>query len=536
MKKFPFILLFFFLISAGADGSGEESSSEKGLRAINEDVIKAQLGFLSSDWMEGREAAEKGAYLASDYIASMLRLYGIAPAGDMFSAGAAGKKQSKQEKSYFQNFTLLKSTPGDLQIMKIKYTAQGASKIIDLAYKVDFIVRPGEPGVETEAPVVFAGYGYYDDSLKYNDFSNIDVKGKFILKFSGLPKFAGNITDFYALMQIRNRLDAKYRAMGAAGVIEFDPDAVVAGSPETRDFMNMSPSEGVAVQGGPYYRYTIPGKKFPESLPRVQVSVRVADAILSGSGTDIDEYRARADRNEKVSPPGLKERTIYLQTTSNTTQVNVRNVIGVIEGKDPDKYIVIGAHYDHVGMGNGYIWNGADDNGSGTVGVMTIARAFMAAGTKPECTVIIALWTAEEEGLLGSRYWVRNLSFPASRIKLNMNFDMISRYISDNEPNKVTMTYTSSFPWFRDITIANMKKYGIDLDVEYQPSPDPPGGTDHRSFVEMGVPVMRFKPGHREEYHTPKDEYRTLDWDIMEKIVKIGFLNTWELANSNWVE
>jgi Zn-dependent M28 family amino/carboxypeptidase len=98
------------------------------------------------------------------------------------------------------------------------------------------------------------------------------------------------------------------------------------------------------------------------------------------------------------------------------------------------------------------------------------------------------------------------------------------------------MTYTSSYPWFRDLTAANLVKYGIDLDVEYQPSPDPPGGTDHRSFVEAGVPVIRFKPGHREEYHTPKDEIQTVNWDIMEKITKIGFLDVWELASSPWQE
>ena len=159
-----------------------------------------------------------------------------------------------------------------------------------------------------------------------------------------------------------------------------------------------------------------------------------------------------------------------------------------------------------MGIGNGYIWNGADDNGSGTVGVMTLAKAIMETGKKPEKTIIVALWTAEEEGLLGSRYWVENLSYPLKNLRLNVNFDMISRYISDNEPNKVTMTYTSSCPGFKNMTIDNLKKYGIDLIVDYQPSADPPGGTDHRSFVAAGIPIMRFKPGHREEYHTPMDE------------------------------
>jgi Zn-dependent M28 family amino/carboxypeptidase len=214
--------------------------------------------------------------------------------------------------------------------------------------------------------------------------------------------------------------------------------------------------------------------------------------------------------------------------------VRVRNVIGVIEGNNPDQVIVLGAHYDHLGSANGYTWNGADDNGSGTVGVMTIAKAIMETGIKPEKTIIVALWTAEEEGLLGSRYYVENLPYPLKDIHLNVNFDMISRYISESDPKKVNMIYTESYPRFRTITEQNIKKYGIDLIVDFQPSMDPPGGSDHRSFVAKSIPVMRFKPGHREQYHTPADEISTVNWDIMEKIVKISFANIWELANSDW--
>jgi Zn-dependent M28 family amino/carboxypeptidase len=96
------------------------------------------------------------------------------------------------------------------------------------------------------------------------------------------------------------------------------------------------------------------------------------------------------------------------------------------------------------------------------------------------------------------------------------------------------MTYTSLFPSFKTITEDNLKMYGMDLLVDYAPSADPPGGTDHRSFVAADIPIMRFKPGHREEYHTPYDEYSTLDWDIMEKIIRISYANLWELANSKW--
>jgi len=121
----------------------------------------------------------------------------------------------------------------------------------------------------------------------------------------------------------------------------------------------------------------------------------------------------------------MNEKSIYLKTTVTSSQVSVRNIVGVIEGNNPDQVIVLGAHYDHLGIGNGYLWNGADDNGSGTVGIMTIAKAITATGKKPEKSILIALWTAEEEGLLGSRYWVQYPSYPLKNVKLNMNFDMI---------------------------------------------------------------------------------------------------------------
>lgn len=525
------IIFSFFTISLSL---GQNPAMERGLQSITVDAIKGQLGFLSSDWMEGREAGEKGEYLAADYIASMLQSYGIKPAGDYIIEKEPASESEEKERSYFQNFILLKTLPGDEQVLKIKSSDDKTFKTTSLTYNVDFIFRPADQPAEIEAPVIFAGYGYINDSLNYNDFNNLEVRGKYILKIAGFPKFINRNPDNEKSASLRNAMESKYRAMGIIGVLEYDPDETVVGRPERKAFMNMSPAEETELQGRPHSRYSIPGKKNPENLIKIQISVKTANEILNGSSINQDDYIGKADKNGKYLIPVLKGKSIYFKSSVKSSQIAVRNILGIIEGKNPDKYIVVGAHYDHVGAGNGYIWNGADDNGSGTVGVMTIARAIMATGEKPENSVIFAFWTAEEEGLLGSRYYVRNLQFPASGLKLNMNFDMISRYISDDEPKKVTMTYTSSFPQFRDLTAANLEKYRIDLLVDYQPSSNPPGGTDHRSFVEAGIPVIRFKPGHREEYHTPMDEIRTVDWDIMEKIIRIGFADAWELANVKW--
>jgi hypothetical protein len=528
----PSIIVFsFFTISMNR---GQNPAVERGLQAITEQTIKAQMSFLSSDWMEGREAGEKGEFLAADYIASMLESYGIKPAGDYLSGKGSGNSSDKIRRSYFQNFILLKTTPGEEQVLKIKSSNDKMVKSVNLTCNVDFTCNIPDHSEEIEAPVVFAGYGYIDDNIRYSDFKTLDVKGKCILKISGFPKFVNDTLRKEKEASLRSGMETRYKSMGIIGIIEFEPAVTVVGRPDKKDFMNMSPAEGAVQRGRPRFHYSIPGLKMSENPVKIEVSARAAGEILNGTGIDLDDYMGKADRNEENTIPDLKNKSIYFRTTVKTSQVAVRNILGIVEGKNPEKVIVLGAHYDHIGMGNGYIWNGADDNGSGTVGVMTIAKALTATGEKPEHSLIIALWTAEEEGLLGSRYFIRHPVVPITSLKLNMNFDMISRYMADDEPRKVTMTYTNTFPRFRDITEINLKKYRIDLLVDFQPSNDPPGGTDHRSFVEAGIPVIRIKPGHRAEYHTPFDDTETINLDIMEKIIKIGFADTWELANSTW--
>ena len=527
-------LVFSIIITTLSIGYSQSTPVEKGLGAINQDVIKAQLGFLASDWTEGRMTGEKGEYLSADYIASMLQLYGVKPGGDNIRSTGHDNERSENKKSYFQNFILLKAVTGDEQLLKIKTSDGKITKTLNFTYNIDFTLRPSTAGIEIDAPVVFAGYGIINNKLKYDDFSKIDVEGKFILKISGIPLFMRESLDQRAYYALIRETESILKSRGALGIIEFNPEAAVVGNPDRRDFSNMSPSERKPRPGSPNTRYSIPGKSASTEFFRISVSAKVADEILEGSGINIDDYIMKKDVNGTIVLPHISGKTVFIKTSVNTSQVPVRNIIGIIEGTNTEEVVVLGAHYDHMGMSNGYIWNGADDNGSGTVGVMTLAKAIMETGIKPEKTIIVALWTAEEEGLLGSRYWVKNPTLPLENIKLYVNFDMISRYVSDDEPNKVTMTYNTSHPGFRDLTIANLKKHTIDLDVDYQPSPDPPGGTDHRSFVDAGIPIMRFKPGHREEYHTPVDELNTVDWDIMEKIIKISFANVWELANNDF--
>jgi hypothetical protein len=513
MKRKILIIFSLFIASVWSlTGQTSDDSFTRALNNINQSVLKAQLGFLASDLTEGREAGTKGEYLSADYIASILQLCGVKPGGDISRGRVTPSTSGSMDKTYFQNFLLIKTSSGEEQVMKVRLSDGKTFKTISFTSNIDFSTRTADQDVEIEAPVVFVGYGFKNEKLRYDDFSKLDLKGKFILKILGNPGFARSLLTPSELSASSREAESMARKMGAAGIIEFDPNSIVVGTQPVNEFLNMSPSENNPAYGRPWADYSLPDKINTDNLLRISISAKTANEILKGTGFVLDDYIKKSESNNVNPVPELR----------------------VIEGKNPDQVIVMGAHYDHLGAANGYTWNGADDNGSGTVGVMTIAKAIMETGTKPDKTIVIALWTAEEEGLLGSRYYVENLSYPLKNLRLNVNSDMISRYMSDNDPKKVSMIYTESYPGFRTITEKNIKKYGIDLNVDFQPSKDPPGGSDHRSFVEKGIPVMRFKPGHREQYHTPADEISTINWDIMEKIIKISFANIWELANSDW--
>jgi Zn-dependent M28 family amino/carboxypeptidase len=524
--KNNFTILVFLLVHSIIFAQEKEEAALKGLGAINRDVIHAQLEFLSSDWMEGRQTGEKGERISSDYIASMLQLYGVKPWGD---ETWIADLPDRSNRTYFQNFLVRETTPGTEQSLKLFSATEGGSKVVEFTNNIDFIVRPSGSFV-IEAPVVFAGYGFVSEKAGFNDLGKTDVKGKFILKLTGVPAFATVKLTRTEITQASREFENIARRRGAAGIIEINPEFTGSGSNIQAD---MSPSERVPRPYNTRSVYSLPGEN-QEQFTRVIISPKTADEILRETGNSIDEYQDKADKNQAYTFHPVSGKKLTLKTTLSTENIAVRNILGIIEGRNKDEIIVLGAHYDHMGMNNGYIWNGADDNGSGTVGIMTIAKAIMESGVMPEKTVIIALWTAEEQGLLGSEHFVKSLRIPPEQVKLYLNFDMISRYISDDVPNKVVMTYSDTEESFRALTAENLRKYNINLDVDYQPSADPPGGSDHRSFVAAGIPVMRFKPGHREEYHTPYDEISTVDFDIMEKIVKVSFLNIWELANSTW--
>ena len=215
-------------------------------------------------------------------------------------------------------------------------------------------------------------------------------------------------------------------------------------------------------------------------------------------------------------------------------KLSMRNVLGMIPGKNTKEYVIVGAHFDHLGidpaLDGDQIYNGADDNASGVSAVLQIARAFLASGQQPERNVIVAFWDGEEKGLLGSKYFVQTCPF-LSQIKGYLNFDMIGRNNKPQQPKQVVYFYTAAHPVFGDWLKEDIRKYGLQLEPDYRAWENPIGGSDNGSFAKVGIPIIWYHTDGHPDYHQPSDHADRLNWDKVVEITKASFLNMWKMAN-----
>ena len=215
-------------------------------------------------------------------------------------------------------------------------------------------------------------------------------------------------------------------------------------------------------------------------------------------------------------------------------KLSMRNVLGMIPGKNTKEYVIVGAHFDHLGidpvLDGDQIYNGADDNASGVSAVLQIARAFLASGQQPERNVIFAFGDGEQKGLLGSKYFVQTCPF-LSQIKGYLNFDMIGRNNKPQQPKQVVYFYTAAHPVFGDWLKEDIRKYGLQLEPDYRAWKNPIGGSDNGSFAKVGIPIIWYHTDGHPDYHQPSDHADRLNWDKVVEITKASFLNMWKMAN-----
>jgi hypothetical protein len=554
MKKNLLVIVLMLMVSAPFI-KGQTSPKEKGLETITLNEIKGQLEFLASDWTEGRSTGDKGYYLASDYVASMLKVFGAAGAGDVESGGRSGRMmfappsgpggqggpgRTPPAKSYFQNFTLIENIPGGTSTLAIKKAGN------EYAFEegIDFTIGRSAGSAKFDAPVIFVGYGIVDKDKGIDDFAGVDVKGKVILRLSGFPgqndqnsamykKFVGdNPRNAFEMMRRKN--DA-INNRGIVGVIDitditFSQDLAKRWGTYRFD-NNLSPAE--ASGRGSRVSLRLDSKEVVSSPVNITVTPKVMNLLLKDSGLDLVKYEKDAAaglvKPKPVTLPGL---TVAMNISTKSRRVNVRNVVAMIEGENKNEIVVTGAHLDHLGINNGLIWNGTDDNASGVVAVMTIAKAFAASGVKPKRTIVFCAWAGEEQGLLGSEYYTQ---YPTvgkiSDVKFYMNFDMIARdAANDTAKNMAGFTYTKAYPKLEEITKANAAQYKVNLKLNIRSEEAPTGGSDFTAFTENKIPIIEWMAAMHTDYHQPSDQVASVNWNKMLDIIKLGYLQLWDIV------
>ncbi len=414
-------IALFILLLAGISVFAQ-TEEKKGLDAITEETVKGQLEFLASDWTEGRAVGTRGAYMAADYIASMLKTYGVQPFGDEIRTRPSRRDmmagiRPTVSKSYYQNFSLIQYEPGKEQNLSVVTSGVGSENAVNFGYQTDFYVRTGTVGQTAQAPLVFVGYGFQNEDEGYDDLKKVNLKGKIAIVMLGFPgckdsssvafeKFAPD--GRRAMYRLERDKAESIEKAGAIAIIQVDPED----DPTLSWAQNqIYPVKGAYYEAdqplNSYYNFSMamPGDTLTSNIPTFTVTPRVANEIIRGTGINFGEFEKNIAEKMQPLSQDLTGKSIAFKTTVKSEIVRARNVLGIIEGEKKDEFIVVGGHYDHLGKWDGYIWNGADDNASGTVGVMTVAKAFMATGKKPEKSVIFAAWTGEEKGLYGSKYY-----------------------------------------------------------------------------------------------------------------------------------
>lgn len=598
MKKFwtvSFLIYFFMFFSfAGPQEKTEEKSDPlKDFSLVNEaqavpekvkqgfDSITAKdavtyLKFISDDLLEGRDTGCDGYDIAALYAASMFELWGIKPAGDpesprgdMRSMMMRGSMPSAptSKRSYFQNIAMIE-TIGSEGFAKVQWQKGLLKKTKTFKPDMDYSYYASESHSIT-APVVFVGYGIQEPSLKFDEYKNIDVRGKIVLMLSEAPGKKdpdspfnkGELKEKYYPQRrfMRRSSSPKFELpekMGAVAVllVENSPDE----NPDVaRRFLD---SQAIFDE-----RPIFPGDRRRvsllenvgqpmggQSLAVIRISRKMANDILNLVDKNIEGLKENIEKTLQSHSMPLEGVSFTVETEVETTLINSMNVLGYIEGSDPElkkEAVVIGAHLDHLGKRGDYIFNGADDNGSGSVGVMEIAEAFAKNSIKPKRSIIFALWTGEEKGLLGSSYYVAHPFI--EKTYANLNLDMISRvYDKDrlmmmsrrwgadigkevlekiDAKRYVSLSYDAKTPEVEKIIRENNNYVGLHLNI--RASEDASGGSDHAPFGRINIPWAFFIAAMTEDYHQPSDSVEKVSPELMEKIAKITYLTAFDLAD-----
>lgn len=564
-----------------------------GFESITPKDVLAMLNYVASDWMEGRDTGSRGYAMAADYVASLFKMWGIKPGGDIpraeiniarAMAGQDSRQAMAMERSYFQEFTL-KEVSNVKTTLKVEVASGAATRARTFESGVDFMSTLSSQE-EISGPVVFVGYGIKEPSIGWDELKGLNLKDKVVLVLSEAPgkndpkspfnqkkelkeKYfpqGANLQMMFAMMRGRgrgfNKLEEIYKQQPAAVL-------VVQNSGKDSDIYNMltamqnrQPNDEKPIIKRPQGRMSIPGARDPmiqmmglSNVPTLNITREMANLILSNTGKTIDELKQTIESTYKPASRDLPGARVSISSTADVRLIRTMNVIGYIEGSDPklkDEYFVVGAHFDHVGRWEDYIFNGSDDNGSGSVGVMAIARAIALNPVKPKRSIVFCLWTGEEKGLLGSRYYVQNPTFPLEKTVGYLNYDMISRPFDEQTIARysrmlgvqgvedlvkqirpayfVTVNATKDSGFYELQT--EMNKYvGLDLFIREPELGEGGGGSDHSSFAAVKKPYVYYMTAMHPDYHQTGDSPDKASGELLSRVIKLGYLTVFAYAD-----
>jgi hypothetical protein len=457
---------------------------------ITAEDLKKHLYILASDDYEGRETAERGQKMAADYIAR-----------HFYQLGLAGPV-ANQPNPFFQSIEFRSRQITKASISSPNFIPEFPKDFFALGY----FSLP-----KTKSSLIFGGYGLE------GDLQNIDLKNKGVVIIDGVPKDKKGNPTVETAPRLQQRI-ANIKNKGAEFVI------VTYASPEEFDSRTQFPRAYMSKPG-----LTLGNEEVRFSaLPTFMMH---PDAVSRLMGTKPGKMNWTQTVPVQIEAQ-LENRKTYSE-----------NVLGYMEGTDlKDEILVVTSHYDHVGIINGEIHNGADDDGSGTVGVLEIAEAFARAkaeGNGPRRSILFMTVTGEEKGLFGSEYYADNPIFPLSSTIANLNVDMIGRTDPEREGNDPYIYIIGSDMLSTDLhriheSVSSTFLPGLTMDYKYNSQDDPQRfyyRSDHYNFAKNNIPVIFYFNGTHEDYHQPTDTPDKIEYDLMAQRARLIFATAWELVH-----
>lgn len=528
MKKITAILfLAAASLLAAQNKSGLPATAQQAMNSIDSEKIRATVKYLSDDALQGRGTGQKGGDMAADWIAEQFKSYGLQPAGD--------------NGSFFQNIKFFGITT-DPQKTQLSFVPKSGSPIT-LKFADDYVATDQTHSEQSQinAPLVYVGYGIHAPEYQWDDYKGADLKGKVLLMLvneppSNDPKFfKGKALTYYGRWTYKYEEAAR---RGAVGVILVHKTEMA--------------SYGWDVVRNSWTGETsfLQDDKDPKLKSAGWIQLEVARKLAQAAGMDLDAMMKDAT-SRSFKPVDLPVR-VQETIVSHVRPFSSRNVVGKVTGSDAklrDQAILYTAHYDHLGIHpdepGDNIYNGAADNATGCGILLELARVFAGAQQKPKRSVLLAAVTAEEQGLLGSKYLGQHPPIPAHSISLDLNYDDVQPI---GDPQQVVVSGAE-----RTTIYPLVQKVAGNFELSIQPDDVPEAGhyyrSDHFSMARVGVPAFSVNEGvlfkgHDEawgeekekdyvahRYHQPSDEYKPeMDFTGDAKMAKFGFALGWQVA------